>query len=300
MGISRRTIVAWWVMALMAVALVSVSCRRDEPDEEGLFHLTLAMEAPADVAMGLHSADVWINGEAKEIRVTVVGTYETLTVSEQQPDWVALAATDRGFSVSVPVNDTDDARTVRVDFTVAKGRETQRGYVTVTQQPITAADYQKREQKAMKNYLRRFDVVEQVPRPDEIIEGPVAPYYRLDAEGTVYMQVVRKGSAPAATEGERIYFRFNRYDLLRYMADGAMPPPFGNWSDIEPAQTSFVVGSDDEADAMYGKAIQMPLLLGLAADSEVNLVVASSAGFADASATYTPYLYSVRYYLSPL
>lgn len=284
------------IVSVLLATLVFSSCRGDEPDEEGLFHLTLGMRAPAEVAMGIHSAEVFINGEQKDIEVTAVGSYDKLTVSEHVPDGVTLQVFEKRFIISVPVNSGSEPRTVRVDFSVSKGRDTQNGYVTVIQQPITAADYKKKEVEAIKKYLRKFDVVEQLPQLADIQEGPVAPFYRLNDEGTAYMQVVRKGSGPVATTGEQIYFRFNRYNLLKYMDDGVLPPAQGNWSDMVPVATSFVLGSNDGPSAAYGTAIQMPLLLGLPVDSEVNLLVASSAGFAADAATYTPYLYTVRYY----
>ena len=70
----------------------------------------------------------------------------------------------------------------------------------ITQHPCTLEDMKKTEQRAMKKYLSKFDVVDQLPAISDIQVGSVAPFYKLNSEGTVYMQVVRIGSAPAASE----------------------------------------------------------------------------------------------------
>ncbi len=66
-------------------------------------------------------------------------------------------------------------------------------------------------------------------------------------------------------------------------------------NDLTQDATSFVVGSDQESTLRWGSAIQMPMLLGLPADSEVNLIVASEAGIASEMSLVIPYLYNIRY-----
>lgn len=64
--------------------------------------------------------------------------------------------------------------------------------------------------------------------------------------------------------------------------------------------TSFELGSDKPSTTQWGTAIQMPMLLGLPIDSEVNLVVASEAGFTAEISSVMPFLYNIRYYKSSL
>ncbi len=59
---------------------------------------------------------------------------------------------------------------------------------------------------------------------------------------------------------------------------GNFPNGKGNLNSVTQDVTSFELGSDKPSTAQWGTAIQMPMLLGLPADSEVNLVVASEAG----------------------
>ncbi len=110
------------------------------------------------------------------------------------------------------------------------------------------------------------------------------------------MQVVKMGFGPSATNGELIYFRYMRYNLLSYLENGVLPNGQGNLNSVTQDVTFFTLGSDNSGTAQWGKAIQMPMILGLPVDSEVNLVVASEAGFTSDINSVTPFLYNVRYY----
>lgn len=110
------------------------------------------------------------------------------------------------------------------------------------------------------------------------------------------MQVVKMGAEPAATNGETIYFRFLRYNLLSYLENGVLPNGQGNLNSVTQDVTSFVLGSDKPSTTQWGTAIQMPMLLGLPVDSEVNLVVASEAGFTSEISSVIPFLYNIRYF----
>ncbi len=151
----------------------------------------------------------------------------------------------------------------------------------------------------MKKYLSKFDVIDQLPAIGDIQVGSVAPFYKLNPEGTVYMQVVRMGAGPAATADEQIYFRFLRYNLLYYLENGVLPNSQGNGNSLTQDVTYFELGSDKPSTLQWGAAIQMPMLLGLPDDSEVNLVAASEAGFAGETNSVTPFLYNIRYYRIP-
>lgn len=151
------------------------------------------------------------------------------------------------------------------------------------------------EQQAIRNYLRQFEVVNKLPAIDEIKVGENAPFYKLAADGSVYMQLLNRGTAPAASNGERIYFRFLRYNLLWNLQEKDMPEPEGNAWSMDGAD-AFVIGSDKESTTQWGTGIQQPLLIGLPADCKVNLVVASEAGFVSDIPSVTPYLYQISYY----
>ena len=256
--------------------------------------------------MGIHSAEVTVNGYARWINVGIVGDFDSYTFSDDVPSWLTVIpqggniGSTHHFRIEVSKLTGGESRIGKVGFTVFKGSKSQAGTITVTQNPCTLEDLKKTEQRAMKKYLSKFDVVDQLPAIADIHVGSVAPFYKLNSEGTVYMQVVRKGTAPAATEGETIYFRFMRYNLLSYLENGVLPNGEGNMNSLNPSATSFELGSDKPATTQWGTAIQMPMLLGLPIDSEVNLVVASEAGFTAEISSVMPFLYNIRYYKSSL
>lgn len=290
---------------ILFLPLIITACSNDEPELD-LFHLTLGTEADADIAMGIHSAEVTVNGYARWINVGIVGDFDSYTFSDDVPSWLTVIpqggniGSTHHFRIEVSKLTGGESRIGKVGFTVFKGSKSQAGTITVTQNPCTLEDLKKTEQRAMKKYLSKFDVVDQLPAIADIHVGSVAPFYKLNSEGTVYMQVVRKGTAPAATEGETIYFRFMRYNLLSYLENGVLPNGEGNMNSLNPSATSFELGSDKPSTTQWGTAIQMPMLLGLPIDSEVNLVVASEAGFTAEISSVMPFLYNIRYYKSSL
>lgn len=283
----------------LTLPLILTACRNDEPDPD-LFHLTLGTEADADIAMGITSAEITINGYARCIDVGIVGDYDSFTLSDDIPDWMEISRegifdVPNSLRINVSALGGADSRTGKIGFTVFKGKRSQSGTITVTQNPCTLDDLKKTEQRAMKRYLSKFDVVDKLPAISDIRVGSVAPFYKLDAEGTVYMQVVSMGTSPAATRGEKVHFRFIRYSLLYYLENGFLPEGQGNANDLTASPAFIEVGSDAPATTQWGTAIQMPLLLGLPLGSEVNLVVASSAGFTPEIASVIPYRYNLRY-----
>ena len=291
------------LLNILLSLVILTACSSGEPELD-LFHLALATEADADLGMGIHSAEITINGYARWIDVGIVGNFDSYTLSDAVPSWLTVIpqggniGTPHRFRIKVAELNDDESRIGKVGFTVFNGSQSQTGSSTITQHPNTLEDMKKTEQRAMKKYLSKFDVVDQLPAITDIQVGSVAPFYKLNSEGTVYMQVVRMGTAPAASEGETIYFRFLRYNLLSYYNTGLLPNGEGNMHIITPVATSIVIGSHNQSTTRWGTAIQMPMLLGLPVDSEVNLVVASEAGFSSEISSVIPFLYNIRYFKS--
>lgn len=290
------------LVLLFLFPFILSACGNDEPDLD-LFHLTIGTEADADIAMGIHSAELTVNGYARWIEVGIVGDFDSYSLSDDIPGWLTISnaevvATTHKFRINVSALGGDDSRIGKVGFTVFNGNQSQSGTITVTQNPCTLEDLKKTEQRAMKKYLSKFDVVDELPTIDNIQVGSVAPFYKLNSEGTVYMQVIKMGSAPAATNGEKIYFRFMRYNLLSYLENGVLPQGQGNANDLTEPTTFFEVGSENPSTTQWGKAIQMPILLGLPIDCEVNLVVASEAALTSEISGVVPFLYNIRYYMA--
>lgn len=185
---------------ILFLPLILTACSNDEPELD-LFHLTLGTEADADIAMGIHSAEVAVNGYARWIDVGIVGDFDSYTLSDDVPSWLTVipqggnTGSTHHFRIEVSKLTGGESRIGKVGFTVFKGSKSQASTITVTQNPCTLEDLKKTEQRAMKKYLSKFDVVDQLPAIADIQVGSVAPFYQLNSEGTVYMQVVRKGTA---------------------------------------------------------------------------------------------------------
>ena len=84
------------------------------------------------------------------------------------------------------------------------------------------------QDRAVNNFLADQVVLLDIPE-DTIFEvGEDAPYYRLDEDGSLYMQVLNAGTeGNDVVDNEQIYFRYTRYNLLAY-ANGKLPQGGGN------------------------------------------------------------------------
>lgn len=153
------------------------------------------------------------------------------------------------------------------------------------------------ENKAMNLYLSNCRVINTVPEDNAFETGPDAPFYRMDEEGNVYMQVIYPGDKEnnMAEDDELIFFRFTRYNLLYYYNYGEMIEE-GNADDMNQIATSFRFNNTSlSSSTQYGSGIQLPLsYLGI--DCQVKLVIKSQYGFSNEIASVTPYLYELRYF----
>lgn len=162
------------------------------------------------------------------------------------------------------------------------------------------AELLKDERQACNAFLCNFRLAE-VPADSVFEVGSDAPFYKLDAEGNVYMQVLKAGDRKnnKARKSQTIYFRYTRYNLNTwYTENRTWTPSGGNADDMSMATTSFQF--DDytrQSSIEWGTGIQMPLKY-LGVDCEVNLIVKSQYGKSDEISYVTPFLYHLRYFPS--
>lgn len=154
------------------------------------------------------------------------------------------------------------------------------------------------EEKAVNWYLAQKKVDIQIPENSQFEIGENAPFYKMDDDGSVYMQVIRKGNMDdRPEEGDRVYFRFMRASILT-MYNGGSTVWEGNADDFSSLSnsTSLIMGNTMfTSTTQYGDGIQVPLdYLGY--DSEVNLVVKSTMGFTSDMSSCTPYIYKIKYF----
>ena len=154
------------------------------------------------------------------------------------------------------------------------------------------------EAHAINRFLVNNTVIMDLPENDEFIVGPDAPYYRLDDEGNVYMQIVNPGDKQMmAKDDELIYFRFTRYNLYDYnMDDNKLGEGWGNAEDLSMGAASFRFGNYSlSSSSQWGSGLQMPLYY-VGMESEVNLIIRSQLGLSSEISQVIPYVYNIRYF----
>ncbi len=154
------------------------------------------------------------------------------------------------------------------------------------------------EEKACNWFLSNQRVETEIPA-DSILEvGPDAPYYKLDDDGYIYMQVIEPGdTTDMAKRGDIVYFRFTRWNI-KWLYNGNEVAGSGNAEDLNSSlgPTSFVYDNYlVSSSSAYGSGIQQPLkFVGNA--SEVNLVLRSYYGFSTDQSECLPYLINIKYF----
>lgn len=162
------------------------------------------------------------------------------------------------------------------------------------------------EEKACNWYLSSKNVSLELPDdPEDIITyntplnggiwGENAPFYKLDEEGYVYMQVVKADFSDMVAAGDLVYFRFLR-ESIKDMYEGIETTPTGNGDYLPNGTTSFIYKNTYlSSSTTWGTGIQMPLQY-LGYNSEVNLVLKSYYGFTDEQSYCIPYIINLKYF----
>ena len=142
-----------------------------------------------------------------------------------------------------------------------------------------------------------------MPEDGKFEVGPDAPFYRMNDDGTVYMQVINAGDPDdRPKEGDKVFFRSMRRNI-KAMYLGTQSGWFGNMDDLDNplGNTYLFYGNETYPNStQYGTGIQVPLdYLGYY--SEVNLVLKSYSGFTgntfqSEQSSCIPYIINVKYY----
>lgn len=149
------------------------------------------------------------------------------------------------------------------------------------------------------NYLADQRVINEIPADTVFEYGPDAPYYRMDEDGNLYMQVITPGTpGNMAKDDELIYFRCTRYNLA-YYSDGKFAYSEGN-DNVLGGNYSFRFNNYElNSSYSYGSGVQVPLQY-LPIDATVKIVIKSQYGMPSEMSSVIPYLYSLRYYPSKI
>jgi hypothetical protein len=154
----------------------------------------------------------------------------------------------------------------------------------------------KAEEKATNWYLADKTIALTIPEDSVFITGEDAPYYKMDDDGYLYMQVINAGDPNnRAVKGDKVYFRYRRMNIKTLYTTGSATWS-GNTDDMEMSTSNFWYKNYVLSESTtYGTAIQTPLNY-LGYDCEVNLVLRSYYGFSADQSYCNPYAMNVKYY----
>lgn len=163
------------------------------------------------------------------------------------------------------------------------------------------------EEQACNWYLSNYNVSLELPedyqdlitsetlKEDGTPYGEDAPFYKLDEEGYIYMQVVRGDYSQMVAEGDLVYFRYVQ-ENIKNLYQGLSTSPEGNGDYLPNGSTSFVYKNTYlSSTTVWGSGIQMPLQY-VGYNSEVNLVLRSYYGFTDRQSYCIPYIINLKYF----
>ena len=146
------------------------------------------------------------------------------------------------------------------------------------------------ENKAVNLFLSQHRVVDQIPADSVFEIGPNAPYYCLDEDRNVYMQVIEKGDDQKPAVGDKVYVRYMRYDIATYVIGSDENVGTGNAFNMSSNSDYFVFGDLYlQPSAALGQGVQLPMLF-LGYNCKVNLVVKSQGGAESDMSYVIPYL----------
>lgn len=155
------------------------------------------------------------------------------------------------------------------------------------------ADLLHDEDMYVNNYLADQVVYLDIPS-DTIFEvGKNAPYYRLDEDGMLYMQVLDAGTpGNTVADNEQIYFRYTRYALAAYK-DGKLGQGEGNNITLGAAWFRYN-NYQTQTSYQWGTGVQTPLQY-LPVDCKVNIIIKSQLGITSETTEVQPYLWCLTY-----
>lgn len=160
------------------------------------------------------------------------------------------------------------------------------------------------ERDATNAYLSGYKIVNGVPEDTVFVTvadvGEAdAPFYRIEPEGNVYMQVVKAGDRDSmARTGDKIFFRYTCYNLSSLYS--GYIEKYSNSENMAASSEYFYYNDfSKSASSEWGIGLQMPLqYVGI--NSEVNVVIKSQYGPEENMTSVNSYVWNLRYFKSAL
>lgn len=166
------------------------------------------------------------------------------------------------------------------------------------------SDLLKKEQRASNWFLAQQTVCNEIPSDSVFLTGPDAPYYKMDDDGYVYMQVIKTNPLKERVfpkSGDQVYFTFTRWNIeTMYNSNSFDVAGEGNQDNYlnTAAETYFIFNNySSTSSSTWGSGIQIPVSY-LGYNSEVNILLKSYYGFSADNTTCVPYKVNVRYFKS--
>lgn len=123
---------------ILLMPFLFIACGNDDPEPE-LFRLAIQTEPVAEIAMGIHSAEITIGGDEKEISVDLIGDFDSYNISAGFPEWLTVTRSSdysNRFVIKAAELKDNYSCTGKINFTVLKGNQSQSGYITIIQKHI--------------------------------------------------------------------------------------------------------------------------------------------------------------------
>lgn len=292
------------LLTFIFLPLILLGCSKDEPSN-GLFTFAVSsMPVGAEYSvLNENDFSVSTNGLAQSFVVDLMGDFDAIHLSDDIPEWISGSVANHCLYVSISdfsSGEDNDSRHGVIGFTVSKGSQSVSGRIIIHQYPLTYEDLLLQEQTAIDEYLHSISAtLAPLPTDGKYQVGENAAFYTFvgaQGKGTVYMRILELGNQGVAKTGDKVYFRFLRWNILNWYLTGNIGEGQGNGATIYPEPLWFDLGIDNEASNQWGKGIQLPMAIGLPYGSKVELIVPSQLGLSDEVNYVIPYLYEIQYF----
>ncbi|MDE6291649.1 MAG: DUF4827 domain-containing protein [Muribaculaceae bacterium] len=165
------------------------------------------------------------------------------------------------------------------------------------------SDLLKKEQKASNWFLAQHKVCNEIPADSVFLIGEDAPYYKMDNDGYVYMQVLKADALRDRVipeTGEQVYFTYTRWNIEAMYSDNTLDivATDGNQENFNtPLRATYFIFNNYSvsSSSTFGSGMQLPVSY-LGYNSEVNILLKSYYGFASDNTVCIPYKVNVRYF----
>lgn len=120
---------------ILFMSFLFIACGHDDPAPD-LFRIAIQTEPVAEIAMGIHSAEITIGGEGKEMTIDLIGDFDSYSISAGIPEWLTVTRSSdyyNRFVIKVAGLEGNDIRVGKVNFTVLKGNQSQSGSIAIIQ-----------------------------------------------------------------------------------------------------------------------------------------------------------------------